>query len=276
MIHKNNGLFYACTVLIITWGMTAALFIQPSTGLKFFPAIMFIPAATALIFNIAERKAFHVFKKKMNAKALLFGIFYPFVFILLCALLAQLLGIGTLNTDALPDRKIMITLLIMILLTLFAALGEEYGWRGYLLPKFTEQWGKTKATIILGIIWALFHAPAVFLLAKTTGIGNPLLFCLVQAGAVFAFAFPISYCYYLSGNLIPVLFLHSVWNVINTKVLGDIYTNEHGMLDGNIILFNGEGLLGLLLGALSIYWFICQFKKSPSKNAGFPPVRNQS
>ncbi|ETI68349.1 CPBP family intramembrane glutamic endopeptidase [Neobacillus vireti] len=261
MVQKNNGLFYALTVLILTWGITAALFIQPSIGLKTFPIIMFIPAAVAIIFNIFGRKGFNGFKQKMNAKALLFGILYPLVFILLCAVLARILGIGTWNADKFPDGKMLATLVITILLNLFTVLGEEYGWRGYLLPQLTEQWGKTKATVILGIIWALYHAPAVFFLAKTTGISHPLLLCLIQAGCVFAINFPFSYCYYLSGNIIPVLFLHSVWNVINTNVLGDIYTNEQGLVDGNIVLFNGEGLLGLVLGALFIYWFIRQFKK---------------
>lgn len=222
---------------------------------------MFIPAAVAIIFNIFRRKGFNGFKKKMNAKALLFGILYPLVFILLCAVLAQILGIGTWNADKFPDSKMLVTLVITILLNLFTVLGEEYGWRGYLLPQLTEQWGKTKATVILGIIWALFHVPAVYFLAKTTGISHPLLLCLIQAGCVFALNFPFSYCYYLSGNIIPVLFLHSVWNVINTNVLGDIYTNKHGMVDGNIVLFNGEGLLGLVLGGLFIYWFVRQFKK---------------
>jgi membrane protease YdiL (CAAX protease family) len=261
MVQKNNGLFYALTVLILTWGVTAALFIQPGIGLKTFPLIMFIPAAVAIIFTIFGRKGFNGFKKKMNVKALLFGILYPLIFILLCAILAQILGIGTWNADKLPDRKMIVTMVITILINLFTVLGEEYGWRGYLLPKFTEQWGKTKATVILGIIWALYHVPAVFFLAKTTGIGHPLLLCLIQAGCVFAISFPFSYCYYLSGNIVPVLFLHSVWNVINTNVLGDIYTNKQGMVDGNIVLFNGEGLLGLVLGGLFIYWFIRQFKK---------------
>ncbi|RID82405.1 CPBP family intramembrane metalloprotease [Peribacillus asahii] len=261
MVRKNNGLSYALTVLILTWSITAALFIQPSIGLKVFPMIMFIPASIAIIFNILGGKEFNGFKKKMNAKALLFGILYPFVFILLCAAITQILGIGTLNADKLPDSKMLFTILITILLNLFTVLGEEYGWRGYLLPKFTEQWGKTKATVILGIIWALYHVPAVFFLASTTGIRNPMLLCLIQAGCVFAISFPFSYCYYLSENIIPVLFLHSVWNVINTNVLGNIYTNKHGMMNGNIVLFNGEGVLGFVLGGLFIYWFVHQFKK---------------
>ncbi|MCM3569792.1 CPBP family intramembrane glutamic endopeptidase [Neobacillus mesonae] len=261
MVQKNNGLLYAFTVLFITWSVTAALFIQPNIGLKTFPIIMFIPAAAAIIFSIFTGERFNGFKPKMNGKALLFGILYPLVFILLCAVLAQILGIGTWNADKFPNGKMIVTIVITILLNLFTVLGEEYGWRGYLLPKLTMHWGKTKATIILGIIWALFHAPAVLFLAKTTGISHPWLLCLIQAGCVFVISFAFSYCYYLSGNIIPVLFLHSVWNVINTHVLGSIYTNEHGMMDGSIVLFNGEGLLGLVLGGVFMFWFIHQFQK---------------
>lgn len=38
--------------------------------------------------------------------------------------------------------------------------GEEFGWRGYLLPKLLPL-GKTRAYIVLGIIWGLWHAPLI-------------------------------------------------------------------------------------------------------------------
>ena len=41
----------------------------------------------------------------------------------------------------------------------FAAFGEEFGWRGYMMPKLIELVGMPKALIIGGIIWGLWHAP---------------------------------------------------------------------------------------------------------------------
>ena len=41
----------------------------------------------------------------------------------------------------------------------FAAFGEEFGWRGYMMPKLIELMGMPKAIIFGGIIWGLWHAP---------------------------------------------------------------------------------------------------------------------
>jgi hypothetical protein len=38
--------------------------------------------------------------------------------------------------------------------------GEEFGWRGYLLPKLLPL-GKSRSYILLGIIWGLWHAPLI-------------------------------------------------------------------------------------------------------------------
>ncbi|MDP4228654.1 MAG: CPBP family intramembrane metalloprotease, partial [Bacteroidota bacterium] len=101
------------------------------------------------------------------------------------------------------------------MVNLIFVFGEEYGWRGYLLPKLTGVAGKNMATIILGVVWASYHFPFVYLLAKTTGIGSPLLIATIQAIDVFFFTFAFSYSYYISkGSLIPVMFFHSTWNTI--------------------------------------------------------------
>jgi membrane protease YdiL (CAAX protease family) len=217
-----------------------------------------------LIFNVIQyknkKKLYECFINKLNKKAILFGIFYPILFVVLCAFIACVTGIGKLSSEKIPVLRFIITLIIASIVTLLGALGEEYGWRGYLLPNLTKIYGKSKSTIIVGIVWALYHAPAVFLLAKATGIPNPLLVCAIQAIAAFTFSFPSSYCFYLSNNIIPVLFIHSVWIQINKMILGDLYTNQYGMIQGNLLAINGEGILGSLLGIILVFWFIKKFK----------------
>lgn len=45
------------------------------------------------------------------------------------------------------------------LVLFFPAFGEEWGWRGYMMPKLTELMGKPAAVIVGGVIWGLWHAP---------------------------------------------------------------------------------------------------------------------
>ena len=44
-------------------------------------------------------------------------------------------------------------------------LGEEGGWRGYLLPRLLERGNEARASLIIGIIWALWHLPIMAMFA---------------------------------------------------------------------------------------------------------------
>ncbi|MED5018710.1 type II CAAX endopeptidase family protein [Paenibacillus chibensis] len=256
MSPNQAVLLFIWTVLIASWLITILLFIQPEVGVKTFSVIMFIPALVAVLFNIMQGRRLRNPGRKLNAKALAFGICYPLLLVGLCAAVSVLSGVGEWNPDKAMDLKSIITILVTIVVNLFVVLGEEYGWRGFLLPVLVKQYGRLKATFIVGLVWALYHTPAVFLLAKATGMSHPLLICAVQAVVVFAVSFPFSYCFFLSGSLIPVLFFHSIWNVVNTTVLGDIYTNEPGQLEGNLFVMNGEGVMGLIVSGVLMLWFI--------------------
>lgn len=41
-------------------------------------------------------------------------------------------------------------------------LGEELGWRGYLLPRLIDRWGSLGAALAVGVVWVIWHIPAFF------------------------------------------------------------------------------------------------------------------
>ena len=61
--------------------------------------------------------------------------------------------------------------------------------------------------------------------------------------------------YSLSKNVILVGVMHSVWNNVNTLMLGDAYRNESiGIVSGNVNLINGERIYGLIFLGVSAYY----------------------
>ena len=71
-------------------------------------------------------------------------------------------------------------------INMFAALGEEVGWRGAMQPMLNDYFGKTKGRIIGGIIWGAWHWPVMIIAGYEYGLkywGAPflgmVLFCLI-------------------------------------------------------------------------------------------------
>jgi hypothetical protein len=61
--------------------------------------------------------------------------------------------------------------------------------------------------------------------------------------AVFVVSFPFAYAYYLTdGSVLPVAFLHSIWNILDPWILGDIYGNVQALVAaGGFVLLLRRG-----------------------------------
>jgi hypothetical protein len=108
----------------------------------------------------------------------LLAVFVPIIFMITISLIAALAGIARF---ALPEEEMPLYIIPLFALLLIpecvVAFGEEYGWRGYLLPRLLPL-GEIRASLILGPIWSLWHLP-VLLAGLLYGGNNPWLILLM-------------------------------------------------------------------------------------------------
>jgi uncharacterized protein len=107
---------------------------------------------------------------------------------------------------------VVIQLASMLIAPIFNAVfafGEEWGWRGYLLPKLLPL-GQWPALIICGVIWGLWHLPVILLgynypLYPNMGWLFMLIFC-VLLGILFGWT------RLATGSIWPAVIAHGALN----------------------------------------------------------------
>ena len=103
-------------------------------------------------------------------------------------------------------------LYLLFLATAFSApvqAGEEIGWRGYALPRLGEAIGFPAASLVLGVIWGIWHLP-LFLIANTGETGQPFAVFVL---AVTAVSVAMTWLYLKThGSLVLVMLMHAAIN----------------------------------------------------------------
>lgn len=186
---------------------------------------MFTPAAGSLLTRLVTREgmanSFLRLNFKGNAKYYLMGIFVPIVYSVITLLILALSGTG-INGDVLDTAGVSsvgytaaVVSNIFISAAMFPVyLGEELGWRGYLFPKLKTVMPKPAAHILCGLIWGVWHTPAVIdgLNFGKDYAGYPylgvLLMCLFCIGAGIIFTWLTE----KTGSVYPAVLAHSVNN----------------------------------------------------------------
>jgi membrane protease YdiL (CAAX protease family) len=67
-------------------------------------------------------------------------------------------------------KEMMGSLPISIIWPIFAAMGEEFGWRGLYLPRLQERHTALGSSIIVGVAWGLWHIPTQVLAFRQYGL----------------------------------------------------------------------------------------------------------
>ncbi len=263
-IKVYEKLFIVIT-LIVSWLVSIVFVSQGAIG--GLVIVMFVPAVMAVVIILAREKSLkklvEPFMGKITFKGILFSIVCPLGIIFLCAIAALITKQGKLTVSVEELAKQVIGIVGVSIPFALITLGEEYGWRGFLLPIMIQKYGLRKANIVIGLVWALYHLPVVLMVNLNQGMGNAIIYALIQMACVWLVNFSYTYLYGLSQNILLPAMMHSIWNNINTLILGDAYRNlDSGLISGNVRLINGEGLFGMLfLGITAMMFYRSMTKK---------------
>jgi uncharacterized protein len=137
----------------------------------------------------------------------------PVVFVTAVVLIVQALGLGEFRWSQ-AGWLVYLTLMLKTLPNIPFTLGEEYGWRGYLLPRLLPL-GEVRATLLVALIWGPWHVP--FLLAGLNYPGvNFWVAFLVFLFTVVALSFAYTWFYVASsGSVLVVALLHQSSNTFS-------------------------------------------------------------
>jgi membrane protease YdiL (CAAX protease family) len=95
---------------------------------------------------------------------------------------------------------------LFLALALTDGLGEEVGWRGAVLPRLLRRTGPVAASLLLGVVWAVWHAPLHWTEGATME-GTPVWLLLVQLPAcavLYTWVF-----LHTGGSVLPAIALHA-------------------------------------------------------------------
>lgn len=151
----------------------------------------------------------------------------------------------SLDTDALRNLiwiQITVAALLGPLINILTCFGEEWGWRGYLLPKMSLKLKTLPMLLVNGVIWGIWHAPMTAL-GHNYGTGYwgfPWTGILMMCGFCIVFGTLFSYVTLKTGSCIPAAFAHGGLNSIASA---GIYFTTSG---GNA--FVGPAVTGIIGG----------------------------
>jgi membrane protease YdiL (CAAX protease family) len=123
----------------------------------------------------------------------------------------------------------------VLFLFLTGPLGEEFGWRGFLLPRLLQARSALWGSVILGIVWALWHTPLYYKSWLATPWKGPEFFL-----AVICFSILITALYVGSrGNLFLCIVMHWMINAaqqVGKKMFPDVRDQGLGYVAAELVV----------------------------------------
>lgn len=212
---------------------------------KWITLLMWTPALASIIARLLLHEGFADISLHLGGRRTLKSI--PVVFLLPIAVGLVAYGIAWITGLAqfvapktyLTAHPIAIFILFLLVNTilgtiygLLGSIGEEVGWRGYMLTRLIDA-RVSRPILVSGMIWGVWHLP---LMVAGLYYASPILLLSIVLFmiSVTSFGYVIAYLRLATGSIWPAVFLHSTWNTIIQNVF-DLFTQGD-----SVLLWTGE------------------------------------
>ena len=120
---------------------------------------------------------------------------------------SRFLGLGPLSRPFAIGLYFVDVATIGVILNCATTLGEEIGWRGFLVPELAKRFSFTTTSVLSGIIWAAWHVPIIVFAGYNEGTGWYGL-AVVSANMI-GLCFVLTWLRLKSGSLWTGVILHA-------------------------------------------------------------------
>ncbi|MEK0313532.1 type II CAAX endopeptidase family protein [Cohnella sp. 56] len=228
--------YFALLVPLSTLGYVLALhFPLGALFLMWAPGLSSIGARLLLREGIADISL--RFGGRRTVRALPFILLYPVVIGLLAYGIAWGTGLAS-YTDpdtfihAPPGLLFAAVLLFQVVagtvVGLIGSVGEELGWRGYMLTRLVDA-RIPRPLLTSGIIWGIWHLPVILFGHYDSG-PYPVLSVLLFMISVTSFGCVIGRLRLTTGSIWPAFLLHACWNAVIQDAFDSSTTGAHALL----------------------------------------------
>jgi CAAX protease family protein len=212
------------TYLAIAFGIALGIAIAiPHAGINSLLSAL-APVTAVLIITFAatprgKRKALWAsFGLQRSGKRLWpFAVLVPMILAGSAYGAALLLGVADLKDVDLTSggaASWALNLVVSLVFMTVLFLGEEIGWRGYLLPRIQQLTSRRRAALVTGFIHGCFHLPLILIATTYDQFGSrwlvaPVAVATITMGGVF-----YAYLWDRTGSVWPVSMAHGAVNIM--------------------------------------------------------------
>lgn len=183
------------------------------------------PLIAALITRtIVAREGFidaHLSFRATHWRYWLLAVLFPFIWNTVQDLSQLFLGFGTMEWSQFASGLYRVPINLFGGLLIF--IGEEFGWRSYLLEKLRPL-GRLKALALSSLVWSLWHAPFLFVPNPNYGSDVGGVGAILSILIFICLGFIFGWLYLESGSVWPCVLMHSYNNLIAFKLFREAWT----------------------------------------------------